>query len=184
MSLTSKEAAASLAEAEQARRRSAEMYFYQRSSPHLIMWGVIWIFGYGGTFLISAYWPWLWGTLILGGCLGGYFIDRSAAECSTDRRAWRMGALMMIAVIFAICTYAIMWPVRGPQYAAFPALLTGAIHAGVGLWVGLRYFMTGVLVIALTLGGYFLIHSDLLLLWMAFVGGGSLILSGIWFRTV
>jgi hypothetical protein len=62
--------------------------------------------------------------------------------------------------------------------------LTGAIHAALGLWVGLRYFVVGVLVMALALFGFYMIHGDLLLLWMAFLGGGALILSGFWFRTV
>jgi hypothetical protein len=184
MSLSFKEATESLAQAEEAHRHSAELYFYHRSSPHLMMWGGIWVVGYGGTYLISEYWPWLWGALILAGCIGGYLIDHRHADCASDRSGWRMAGAMAIAVTFAVCTYAIMWPVEGPQYTAFPALLTGAIHAAVGLWVGLRYFVTGVVVIALTLGGYYMIHGDLLLLWMAFVGGGSLILSGFWFRTV
>ena len=184
MSLTSKEAAESLAQAEEAVRRSKKLYFYHCSSSHLMMWGGIWILGYGGTYLASHYWQWLWGVLIVAGCAGGYFIERRRGKCETDRSGWRFTGVMAIAVTFAICTYAIMWPVGGPQYTAFPALLTGAIYAAVGLWTGLRYFVTGVLVMALTLFGFYMIHSDLLLLWMAFVGGGSMILAGLWFRTV
>jgi hypothetical protein len=41
--------------------------------------------------------------------------------------------------------------------------------------------VAGVLVAALTLAGFFLL-KDNFFLWMAGVGGGSLILAGYWFR--
>ncbi|HUO99814.1 MAG TPA: hypothetical protein VMU01_14165 [Rhizomicrobium sp.] len=184
MSLTSKEAAESLAQAEQAHRRSAELYHYSRAAPHLIMWGAIWVAGYGGTYLVPNYWQWLWGALIVCGCIGGYFVGQVRPDCKNGAWAWRMTGVMAVAVAFVACTYAIMWPVHGAQYAAYPALLTGAIYAAVGLWVGLRYLVTGALVMALTLAGFFTLHDNTILLWMAFVGGGSMILAGVWFRTV
>jgi len=52
----------------------------------------------------------------------------------------------------------------------------------VSLWAGLRYFLTGVAVVVLGLIGLYFIGP--ILYWMAFVGGGALILAGFWFRTV
>ena len=184
MPLTSKQAAESLAQAEQADRRSAQAYYYHRSSPHLIMWGAIWVFGYSATYLFPNYSNWLWAALMLGGCSGGYFIGRASAKCGNGPRAWRMFVIMLVAIFFVASTYAIMWPVHGRQLAAYPVLLTGAVYTAMGLWVGLRYVVTGMLVMALALGGYFFINDLTILLWMAFVGGGSMILAGFWFRTV
>jgi hypothetical protein len=52
-----------------------------------------------------------------------------------------------------------------------------------GLWSGLRFVVAGVAVAVLTLGGFFYLPQHFLL-WEGFVGGGALILAGIWFRRV
>ena len=184
MSLTSKEAAESLAQAEQARRRSAELYHYSRAAPHFMLWGAIQVVGYCGTYLAPHYSNWLWAILILGGCAGGAIIGHQCPDRETRPQAWRRFALMMIVIIFVLGTYAVMWPVRGPTFAVYPVLLMGAIYCAIGLWVGLRYFVTGVVAFSLALVGYYTIHDNTILLLMAAVGGGSMILAGLWFRTV
>ena len=181
MSLTSKEAAETLSDVEQASRRSAQAFGYSKASPHLILWGAIWVIGYSATDFAPHFANWIWGVLILAGCVGGYFISRSS--CTTSRGGWRVFGVACIALLFISATYTIMWPVYGPQLAAFPALLTGTVYAGVGLWLGTRYLISGLAIIALTMGGFLFLHEHMLL-WMAFVGGGGMILAGIWFRTV
>lgn len=184
MSLSSQEAQASLTEAENARRRSAELYGYRKASPHLIMWGIIWVIGYSGTALFNPYTNWIWGVLMIAGIAGDAVINgitRRAAH-SSGPYAWRLAAIMVIAVFFVFATYAIMWPVHGRQLAAYPVLITGTVYAGVGLWAGLRYVLTGVAVVALALIGFYYVQP--ILYWMAFVGGGSMILAGIWFSRV
>ncbi|HEY0282081.1 MAG TPA: hypothetical protein VGC27_05610 [Rhizomicrobium sp.] len=183
MSLSSKEAAETLSDVERASRRSAQLYGYSRSAPHLIMWGSIWVVGYTQTDLFPRYANWGWIALILAGVIGGAIIGQRNAALKHGPLAWRMFAVSAIAIFFVFATYTIMWPVRGEAIAAYPALITGTLYAGIGLWAGLRYVITGIVVVAATLGGYFFLHEHLLL-WMAFVGGGGMILAGIWFRKV
>jgi len=182
MSLSSKEAAESLSDVERAARRSAQAFGYSKAAPHLILWGAIWVLGYSGTDFSPMNADWIWGPLILAGCVGGYLLGRGALPTESSG-AWRVFALAVVALLFIFSTYTIMWPVHGPQLAAFPALLTGTVYAGVGLWLGTRYLITGLAIIALTMGGYLYLHEHLML-WMAFVGGGGMILAGVWFRTV
>jgi hypothetical protein len=181
MSLSSKEAAETLSSVEQASRRSAQAFGYSKASPHLILWGTIWVIGYSAIDLRPADAGLIWGALILAGCAAGYFISRSS--CTTSRGGWRVFGVACIALLFISATYTIMWPVHGPQLATFPALLTGTVYAGVGLWLGTRYLVTGLAIIALTMGSYLCLHEHLML-WMSFVGGGGMALAGIWFRTV
>lgn len=184
MSLTPKEAVESLTQAEEARRKSSQLYFYRRSSPHLIMWGVIWIIGYGGTGLFPHYASKLWIALIVLACIGGVIISR---RCKSDSHvigpnAWRLAALWVIVLFFVVATYAILQPQFGKQFAAYPALITGCAYMAAGLWIGLRYVLSGIAVVVLTLVGYFYIEP--VHLWFAVVGGGAMILTGVWFRTV
>jgi len=183
MSLSSKEAAESLAQAEQARRRSAQLYSYSRTAPHLILWGSIWVVGYTQSDLLPKYEGWVWIALIVIGVITGAIIGRCSTRRPHGPYAWRMFAVAALAIFFVFSTYAMMWPLHGGAAAAFPALITGTLYTGIGLWAGLRYVVAGIVVIAATMGGYFFIHEHLLL-WMAFVGGGSMILAGLWFRTV
>ena len=184
MSLTSKEAAESLAQAEQARRRSAELYHYSRAAPHFMLWGAIQVVGYCGTYLYPQYSSWLWAVLILAGGVGGAIIGQRCPDKEARPQAWRRFGVMMIAVMFVFGTYAIMQPVHGPQLAVYPVLLMGAVYCAIGLWVGLRYIVTGVVAFTAALVGYFTIHDSTILLLMAGVGGGSMILAGFWFRKV
>jgi hypothetical protein len=184
MSLSSQEAAESLSQAEQAGRRSKQVYFYHRSSPHLIMWGIIWFIGYGGTGLFPLYSNALWGALILIGATGGFLLGRYRKPdgSTTGPYAWRMAAVWAIILLFVFSTYAILQPHHSRQFAAYPALITGSVYMALGLWTGLRYVISGVVVVALTLIGFFYIEP--IFLWFAVVGGAAMILTGLWFRTV
>lgn len=187
MPLSLQEAAKTLSEAELAHKRSTELYFYQRSSPHLILWGTIWVVGYGGTGLYPQHSNPLWAVLMLVGILGGIWIGRRRRADPLVRggfRAWRMAALWVIILFFVSATYTIMEPHLGKQFCAFPALITGTVYMAVGLWAGIRYLVSGAAVVVLTLFGFFYMDLTLYFYWMAVVGGGSMILAGIWFRRV
>jgi hypothetical protein len=81
-------------------------------------------------------------------------------------------------------TYAILKPTDGKQLCAYPALITGCAYMAIGLWRGVRYMISGVAVVAMTLIGFYFIDGLLpITLWFAFVGGGAMILTGLWFRT-
>jgi len=189
MSLTSKEAAETLSDVERASRRSAQAFGYSKASPHLILWGLIWVVGYSATDLYPQFANFIWGGLIVIGTLAAFLIGKANASRDTANVAkgpaigLRLFGSVALILVFMGATYAIMGPIHGLQPAAFPALLIGTIYCGVGLWGALRFLVVGVLVIALTLFGYFAL-SEHFLLWMAFVGGGALILAGFWFRQV
>jgi hypothetical protein len=184
MSLSSQEASASLQQVEEASRRSTELYFYHCSSPHLIMWGIIWIIGYGGTGLFPGVGMALWLGLIVIGCIGGILLGNKCRRdgYASGPYAWRMGALWAIILFFVFATYAILPPHLNKQFCAYPALITGCVYMAIGLWRGLRYVISGLVVAALTLVGYYFIEP--VFFWFAAVGGGAMILTGLWFRTV
>ncbi|NIK88084.1 hypothetical protein FHS83_001402 [Rhizomicrobium palustre] len=185
MAISSEEAAKTLAEAVEAERRSARLRFYHRSSPHLIMWGTIWLIGFGVCALLPKYGDMVWNFLVPLGIVGGVAISsRLPREAGKGFRAWRMGALGVLIFFFVSATYFIMQPHMSRQFVAYPALITGCAYVAVGLWAGPRYVISGIAVAALTLYGFVTFSTDMYFLWMAVVGGGSMILAGFWFRTV
>jgi hypothetical protein len=187
LSLSPQEAADHLKDAELTAKRSAQAYSYQRFSPFLILWGIIWIVGYGLTYLAPHHANSIWLGLVL---LAGVFsvlirrrIGAGKREKTDVRYGLRYLGIFLIVFLFIGSVYAMFKPTSGMQMAAFPALLVGIVYMGLGLWSGARFIVTGFVLFAITISSYFYLPQYLMPL-LALAGGGSLILAGIWFRKV
>jgi len=179
--ITSQEASSALREAATTERRSAEALSYGRSAPYLILWGLIWIAGYGGmTVLKGPNVGWLWLILSAVGMGISIWIGNSYVE-SRGRAGWRAGLVFVIIAAFTFALFSVMPPTSELQVGAYSPLLLSAIYAIVGLWRGTRYILLGVFLAVVTLGAFFYL-KDFFFIWMAVVGGGSLLLTGLWMR--
>ena len=189
MSLSSDQAAESLKEIDRTRQRSAQAYRYANSSPFFILWGVIWMVGYTATDLYPHHANPLWLALMAAGLLGHMAIGRHRASIGEPHAGMnRFAGLRLLAGFIAVfcfvgASYAIFAPVGWKQQASFVPLLMALFYVLVGLWAGTRFVVTGLAVAALTLGGFFYLPTHFLL-WMALVGGGALILAGLWMRKI
>ena len=186
MPLSSNEAAEMLRDIDRTTRRSANAYGYSAASPHLILWGVIWIVGYGATALqphspaLQAVWP----GLCLVGAGGSFWIGWRMRPASAAGHDWRYVATFAAIVLFVFALFSIMPPTNGVQMGAFFPLLASLFYALIGIWAkGARMILLGMAIAALTLFGFFALRSQFAL-WMAAVGGGGLILGGLWLRSV
>ncbi|MGH9687920.1 MAG: hypothetical protein ACRD5K_12600 [Candidatus Acidiferrales bacterium] len=182
MNMRPEEAAHALLDIERAERHSSAAYHYRKASSHLILWGGIWILGYSAAYV----WPrgWLiWFALVPIGIAGG-FLFRRREGAMTARGAWRYGATVVGAFLFIWAVLAILPPRSDAQVAALIPLLVAVCYVMLGVWRGgNRLALLGVAVGALTVGGYFWL-PQYFLIWMAGVGGGALILGGLWLRRV
>jgi hypothetical protein len=177
-------AADALKQAAAAEKRSAQAYRYQRFAPYLFLWGVIWVIGYGGSDLRPRIAGWLWLGLVVVALAASILIARAFADGRADARIrWRTAAFFVAVWAFFAATYAVMHPTTALQQGAFPPLVVAFAYAVLGLWTGPRLIIAGVALAALTLGGFFYLPQHFLL-WEGFVGGGALILAGLWFRRV
>jgi hypothetical protein len=61
----------------------------------------------------------------------------------------------------------------------FVPLLVATTYVLLGIWIGGRYAAIGIVIAILTMVGFLLLPAHFLL-WMAGVGGGALILTGLW----
>jgi hypothetical protein len=95
----------------------------------------------------------------------------------------RIGLTMLVFYAFLFAIFAVLRPRNPVVSGAVIPLLVAAIYAVMGIWSGLRFLYIGIALAALTLGGWFWL-PHYFLLWMAVVGGGSLILVGLWLRKV
>ena len=182
MPLSPADASAALAELQEAQSRSATLRGYQSAAPHLIIWGMVWFVGYIATALAPAWSGPVWLCLAIGGTAAGILAAR--ADRPTGGKRAIMGWLLLIFFLFIGATFAIMRPAEPGQIGAFIPLVVAVAYAIAGLLGAARLLVLGAALAALTLGGFFALPAQPFLLWMAVVGGGSLVLGGLWLRRV
>jgi hypothetical protein len=181
VTLSPHEAADTLRDVAAVEDRSARAYGYQRGSPYLILWGILWTVGYG----LTATWPQrgnaVWIAIDAIGMAASFAIGfRSHAGTNVPaRRRWMFPGIALITFVFIGATLAVMAPVSPKQIGAFVPLVVAFGYALRGIWGGLRFVVAGAVIAAATLAGFLLLgaYFDL---WMAAVGGGALVLAGVW----
>lgn len=187
MSISRDEAAETLKSIELAQTRSFQAYGYKSAAPFLFIWGVIWMVGY----TVSDLWPVLGGRvwpalLLIAFIASAIFGQRAGTDKSAEGRAknrrigLRMTGTWVAIFVFIGAVMAVMRP-SPLQATAFVPLLVAAAYTVLGLWMGVRFVIAGIAIGALTLGGFFYLPAHFLL-WMAAVGGSTLILTGLWLR--
>lgn len=184
MNVTRDEAQTTLRDIASAERRSATAYGYKAGAPHLILWGAVWLLGYGGTYFAPRQANLIWIALALVGSVSSTVIGMRSRPAQKQKFSWRvfftwlaaLGALSSIVAIFA--------PVNGMQIGSLFPLAIGWAYVILGVWLGGRYAATGLAIVALTLFGFFYLAPQPFLLWMAVLGGATLIGTGLWLRRV
>lgn len=181
--LTPEQARAALQGIEQAAAHSTSLYRYRQASPFFFVWAAVWLLGYGASDLLPAWRGPVWLLLDAAGVALSVAVARRQF-LRVDRRAgWRIAGLAGALFGFIFCALVVFAPVSGRQVSAFIPLVAAVAYTAAGLWLGLRFVVTGTLLAALTLVGYLYVaqHFDL---WMAVVGGSALLLAGVWLRRV
>lgn len=185
MNISKSDAEAALSDIERTAGRSQTMRGYRIAGPILILWGVIWLVGYGAMGVLpQAQWGWLWLVLDGIGVPGSILLAVRGRQVSGARGldAWRpfLWALAIGALVGA--TYAVLRPTDVNAFLAYPGIVTGFAYVVFGLMRMPRKAAIGVAMFAATLVGFFL-FPGILTWWMAAVGGIGLILGGLWMRS-
>lgn len=181
MTIDPSEAAATLSDVENVERRTREALYYGGSSTILIVWGIALMIGYALTYLAPTRADLIWG--VLNGAAVAGVIAWGGVRSRTGPRNWdwRIVVAFMVMMGFG---YLWEWLFVRPQWRELPVLWSTLFMMGyiiAGLWLGRFFIICGVVVTALVLAGYFC-TGPWFLLWMAAVGGGSLILGGLMLR--
>jgi hypothetical protein len=183
MPLSRNEAADALRDIAQTERRSSSAYGYKETAPFMFLWGGIWFVGYAMSDLRPEQAGWLWPVLVVLGFIGSSVIgSRQPAKVRGERSdGLRHFASWVVVALFIAATIVLFRPQDGREVGAFVALLVGAAYAVIGIWTGTRIAIAGVAITALTLAGFILLRPHFGL-WMALVGGGTMVLTGVWLR--
>jgi len=184
MSLTPAEAQTALKDIEKTESRTAASQHARFSAPFLIMWGIVWVIGYSVT-ATAPQLSWIWATLIIGGAIGSMILGSRQARTfgRANGDGWRYIGSFGVIAMFLTALLSIMKPLDYNQVSAIFPLIIGIFYAFIGLWTkGWRMLPLGIALIGLTTLGYFML-PDYFTYWMAGVGGGGLIVGGLWLRS-
>jgi hypothetical protein len=179
MSITREDAAHALRVADEAEQRSRLLHGYQSAAPHLILWGCVYAATYAFCYFEPTRGGLAWLIIAPLAIAGDVAIAWRKRTAQTD---WIMVPVMTIAFLaFVIATAAIMRPHDPRQISAFVPLAVAWAYVVLGIHLGWRITFAGIGLGVLTAFGYFALH-EWFMLWMAAVGGGTLLLSGLWLR--
>jgi hypothetical protein len=179
MSITEENAAEAIRLVEEAAQRSKALRGYQSAAPHLILWGVIYAVAYSGAYFQPDQSGLVWLVLVPSGVIGDVLISWRDRTCN-----WALfTGIFLTFLAFVAASISIMHPRDPRQVAAFVPLVVATAYAVLGMRLGRRLVFIGLALGLLTLIGFFAL-SSIFMLWMAAVGGGALVLGGLWLKRV
>lgn len=184
MTVNADEASALLKDIAGTERRTREFLVYARAGDYLILWGVIWLFGYSASNFTGARTHEMWIVLNAMGLAATLLIIFRANRRlgSTVARTLLVRPLVAFA---ALAAFGVLWIVLGKlggrEQSAFWPTYTGTLLFVFGLWTGRALSFFAALIVLLTLAGYFW-SGAWFDLWIALTCGSALIAGGFWLR--
>jgi hypothetical protein len=152
----------------------------------LILWGSIWMIGFlGSQFLPNEIASNVWiGLDILGGILSaviGIRMKRGVRSSVSSVSGKRIGFFWLLLFLYCVAAVGVAWPVDGKQLAMFIILFVTVGWIAMGLLLSFASIWWGLVLLGISLVGYFLLPEYFYLI-MAFLGGGGMIVLGIYVR--
>ena len=185
MTVTRDDAASALHDIDTAERKVLTAFRYWLCCPYLLLWGALWIVA-GAVGAVSPENTGLgWLVVDIAGFVGTGFLV--AAQARRYREGSERGQIVRylgtgaVVAAFITATLTLFAPVSNVEVQTFFTILIAAIYAVAGCWFGLRYAAVGAALAILALGSFHFAPAHLTLI-VPFLGGGALILGGLWMR--
>jgi len=152
----------------------------------LIITGVVWLIGFTATqFLTPPLIVWIWiVTSIVGSALAtfiGIRVGKRVRIASSVVTGKRIATFWVLLILFAAAIIAVAHPTDGKQITLLIIMLAMIGQMGMGLLLSFSATWWTVPVAAVALIGYFF-ALDWFFLWMGLLGGGTMIVLGLYIR--
>ena len=182
MDLSPKDAQEALGEIERVQGTTRKALEEGPGGAILIVWGIIWALGYLGMAFLREKANWVWAGLNVVGIVTTLVIVYAMRSRVRSRYDWRIGVFWFLLFVYGFIWLSLLAPVSPFQFGAFLPTLVMFAYVVLGLFFWRYLLWIGLVTTALTVGGYFLLPPWHFCIWMAFVGGGSLIVPGLHLR--
>ena len=177
------EAAADLRDIREIMERTRRSFADGGVGPIMIVWGVTWLLGFTGTqFLSGEAKGWVWLVLHVLAISSTIVISKRAAKGVRSDIGGRIFSFWIALVVYSALWAWILRPTAGVDAGLFIATVAMFGWVVLGLWLSSHLFIgVGISVTILAVVGYLLLPA-FFALWMALLGGGTLIGSGVYVR--
>ena len=188
MNISKEDAQASLITVQNIKSQTQKAIASSYANSSLILWGSLWIAAFITTHFYGAYAFYIFMAMSITGGIGTAMIFKvfnskaPIKETSKYKMRGRIIALWIFLFIYIVIWLSLLSPFNGIQCNAF--ICTAAMFANIviGLWFKNSFMIIlGIAVTVATLIGFYLLR-DYYCLWMAFVGGGAMLGTGIYIR--
>ena len=187
MSVTRDDAASALHDIDKAERHSLTLFQYTAGSPYLLLWGAMWIVAGAVSALSPENTGIGWAVADAVGLAGTAWLavvqSRRYGKDSGRTGTYRFLGAAVVLAAFITLTLTVFAPVSGVEIQTFIVLLVAAAYALVGCWFGLRFAVVGAALAGLSVGALYYAPANAAYI-VPLLGGGALILAGLWMRWV
>lgn len=161
------------------------------AGPILILWGIITILGYIGTYFWLDYAWKIWIGLSGAGNIGMFLICRKQFTQGLPTRVdnarqmgFQIAGFWVVIFVFLTIWLNLMKPYSGLQLNAFIITVIAFAYIQIGIFTkGSRFMiLLGIAMALLTLIGVYILPHTYYCLWMAGTVGGSILLTGLYFQ--
>ena len=185
MTVTRDDAASALRDIDKAERHSLTLFQYTAGSPYLLLWGPLWIAAGAVGALSPENIGVGWAAADAVGLAGTAYLavvqSRRFGRDGGRAGTYRFLGTAVVLAAFITLTLAVFAPVSGVAIQTFIVLLVAAVYALVGCWIGLRFAVVGAVLAGLAVGAFYYAPAHAAYI-VPFLGGGALILAGLWMR--
>jgi hypothetical protein len=187
MNISNEEAQSSLEQVQAAASHTRKTINAAYDSGILIMWGIIMIAAFLGTHFFGAWAGYIWMGFCGTGCIATLFVSwrqfrlaNPVKVPATEKIGWRIFLFWSLLFVYIFIWLSILRPYRARQLNAFVITAIMFSYIVMGLWFkSYHMFWLGVVVTGITLIGFYLIPWSYYCFWMAAMGGGAFLVTGI-----
>jgi hypothetical protein len=188
MNVSQGEAQASLSTVQDVMDQTHKAIASAYANPLLILWGVLWIIAFTAAHFYLTYAFYIFIGMAAVGGAGTAVIFRAfhtkapIQETSGPKLGWRIAVFWILLYVYVVIWLFLLTPFNGLQCNA--VICTAAMfgYIVIGLWCDSRFMITlGLVVTVAMLAGFYLL-TGYYCLWMALIGGGALLGTGLYIR--
>lgn len=186
MNLTQKNAQESLDTIKDVMAQTRKSIASTQAGPLLVLWGLIWMIG----FAVSHFFSDVGGITFLGLDIAGIavtfvivLLSRKHIKADAIKNlAWRVLFFWIALSLYAGIWLLILAPSSSLRIWTFITTIPMFAYVVMGLWLESKFLVwVGIGVTVVAIIGYYM-FPDIYLLWMALLGGGALVSTGMYIR--
>ncbi|NOX62154.1 MAG: hypothetical protein GXP42_09455 [Chloroflexi bacterium] len=149
----------------------------------LVIWGLVWFVGFLGSYFLSG--PksgFLWLLLLIAALISSIYLGyRDELRVRYGGLSMRIASSWALLILFATLILWAATPKTAEQANLIFILIIMLGYGLLGIWTWRAMFWVGLVVSALAIIGYLFFFKHFFI-WMAVLGGGALIASGIYIK--